>query len=160
MIEEQLPPDELRLLKQYSESTQKTILALGVLPSEYARELTEVLGVGARLDYVLLGVGPDGHVASLFPRADARLNDRQLVAAVFDAPKPPARRLTLTMTMLCRAERLAVAAFGEAKAVVLSRVIGDPQSDLPLAEVLRCAPRPLVLADRAAAALVKAAKEG
>jgi len=126
----------------------------------YARELTDVLGVGARLDYVLLGVGPDGHVASLFPRAAARLTERQLVAAVFDAPKPPARRLTLTMTMLCRAERLAVAAFGEAKAVVLSRVIGDPQSELPLAEVLRCAPRPLVLADRAAAALVKAAKEG
>jgi len=133
---------------------------LDAASARYSRELTAVLGTEPCLDYVLLGVGPDGHVASLFPGRTVGPDERALVAAVVDAPKAPARRLTLTMTMLGRAERLVVAAFGEAKAAVLSTVFEDSQSKVPLAEVLRRAQRPLVLADRMAAALTRVAKEG
>jgi 6-phosphogluconolactonase len=121
----------------------------------YSQELIRVLGSSARLDFVLLGVGADGHVASLFPGRAALAEGRQLVAAVVDAPKPPARRLTLTMPALADAERLVVAAFGESKAEALRTAVEQAESSLPLAAALRRSRRPLVLADRAAAALMK-----
>jgi 6-phosphogluconolactonase len=48
----------------------------------YGQELTRVLGHPARLDFVLLGVGPDGHVASLFPGHSALSDDRRMVVPV------------------------------------------------------------------------------
>jgi 6-phosphogluconolactonase len=122
--------------------------------ADYARELERVLGPTRRFDYVLLGVGPDGHVASLFPRAPALSEERQSVLAVMDSPKPPARRLTLTMPVLANAERLVVAAFGESKADALRDALIAPDAMSPLAVVLRRTRRPLVLADPAAATLI------
>ena len=117
----------------------------------YAAELTSVLGSPVRLDFVLLGVGPDGHVASLFPTHDLLMEQQQLVAAILDSPKPPPRRLTLTLPALADAERVVVVAFGDEKADVLREAIERDDSPLPLAQLLRRARRPLVLADRAAA---------
>mgnify|MGYP002648676115 CR=1 FL=1 len=55
---------------------------------------------------VLLGVGPDGHVASLFPGHPAQLLDDALAVAVHDSPKPPPRRITLTLLVGDVLERL------------------------------------------------------
>jgi 6-phosphogluconolactonase len=115
----------------------------------YADEMTRVLGASVRLDFVLLGVGPDGHVASLFP-GHAALADTRLVVPVVDAPKPPAGRLTLSLPVLARAARTVVMAFGESKAAAIQEAIERDQSSLPLALVLRRAKRPLVLADAGA----------
>jgi 6-phosphogluconolactonase len=104
-----------------------------------------------RLDYVILGVGPDGHVASLFPGHALLSEANRLVAAVHDAPKPPPRRMTLTLPLLLGAGRVVVAAFGHAKAEVMREALTDPESALPVAMVLRHAERPLVLLDRDAA---------
>lgn len=120
----------------------------------YAEELTSVLGAPARLDVVLLGVGPDGHVASLFPKHHALTEERARVTVVLDAPKPPPRRLTLTLPALAEAERVVVVAFGDSKAEALREAIERDDSPLPLARLLRRARRPLVLADRAAAGLL------
>lgn len=78
------------------------------------------------LDVALLGLGEDGHIASLFP-GHALLESKALVAAVSDSPKPPANRVTLTMEVLARPglERIIVA-MGEGKRDALRRLVeGD-----------------------------------
>ena len=118
---------------------------------QYEAILMERLGSPPRLDVALLGVGPDGHVASLFPGHPLLREERRLVAAVLDSPKAPPRRLTLTLPALAAARLVVVAAFGEAKAGVLGEALRDPRSRLPVAQVLRRAAPSLVLADPAAA---------
>ncbi len=120
----------------------------------YGKELTRVLGRPARLDFVLLGVGHDGHVASLFPGHPALSDERQLVVPVVDAPKAPARRLTLTLPVLAGAERVVVLAMGESKAGAIQESIERPDSSLPVALMLQRAKRSLVLLDEAAASLM------
>jgi 6-phosphogluconolactonase len=90
-------------------------------------------------------------VASLFPGHSAVLEERQMVVPVVDAPSPPARRLTLTLPILARAERVVVMAFGEAKAGAIQAAIEAGDSALPAALLLRRAGRSLVLVDEGAA---------
>ena len=66
-------------------------------------------------DILLLGVGPDGHVASLFPESPALYDDRPVVA-VRGAPKPPPVRLSLTLATIGRAREVWLIAAGEEKA--------------------------------------------
>ena len=120
----------------------------------YEDDLVGVLGSPPRLDLVLLGVGPDGHVCSLFPGHPLLGERRRRVAATFDAPKPPPRRLTLTLPVLWEAELLVVAALGEPKAAVLGEALDDPASALPVALALRGARRAVVLLDPPAARLL------
>ena len=120
----------------------------------YGDELVRVLGKTPRFDVVLLGVGPDGHVASLFPGHAALSEEHQLALAVVDAPKSPPRRLTLTMPMLTSAERVIVMALGESKAAVIQEALERKDSSLPVSLVLRRAARPLVLLDEDAGARV------
>lgn len=70
---------------------------------------------------------------------------------MLDAPKPPARRLTLTLPVLAGGERVVVMAFGESKAGTMREAIEHQDSSLPVALVLRRAGRSLVLADEGAA---------
>lgn len=123
---------------------------LDAAAAAYAAALTATLGNPPRLDLVLLGIGPDGHVASLFP-GHAALDAAGPVAAVFDAPKPPARRLTLTLATLAAADRVVFAAFGSARAAVVREAIEEHGSELPAARVARAARRPLFLLDPGAA---------
>jgi len=69
-----------------------------------------------RFDVVLLGVGPDGHVASLFPGRAALGVDDRIAVAVTDSPKPPAERVSLTFDALNRTRSVWLVASGEAKA--------------------------------------------
>jgi 6-phosphogluconolactonase len=99
----------------------------------YADVLAACLAEPPRIDLVLLGVGPDGHVASLFPgHRLLRAWDRD-VAAVDDAPKPPPRRITLTLRVLTAARRIVVFATGASKAAAVGAVLHGEESDLPLA---------------------------
>jgi 6-phosphogluconolactonase len=66
-------------------------------------------------DVVMLGVGPDGHVASLFPERPALYEERSAVA-VRNSPKPPPIRITLTMPTLRQAHQVWFVAAGEEKA--------------------------------------------
>ncbi len=67
-------------------------------------------------DVLLLGVGPDGHVASLFPGHPVYEKSAAAVVAVLDSPKPPPVRISLGITALNRAKRVWLVAAGEEKA--------------------------------------------
>lgn len=77
------------------------------------------------IDVALLGMGADGHIASLFP--PLRQFADQMVAHVGDSPKPPSDRITLTRRALDTAGVVVLVATGEAKREALTRLVsGDP----------------------------------
>lgn len=82
---------------------------------------------GAGLDFTLLGMGPDGHIASLFP---GRPPLPGLVAGVVDSPKPPPERVTYTLAALQTARTHVLLAVGESKREALGRLRAD-EGDSP-----------------------------
>lgn len=105
--------------------------------SAYAQELRKVAGPGdvdtPTFDILMLGIGPDGHCASLFPGRHEMYDDRPVVA-VRDSPKPPPTRITLTMGPLRRARELLWVAAGDDKAqAVRDALSGADPVDVPAA---------------------------
>jgi 6-phosphogluconolactonase len=123
--------------------------------ADYERELAGAAGSPPRLDFVLLGVGPDGHVCSLFPGHPVLALRDRAVAVVEDSPKPPPRRLTLTLPVVAGAALVVVVALGRGKAEIIRAAIEDPDSALPLALVARQARRATFLLDAEAASLLR-----
>jgi 6-phosphogluconolactonase len=117
---------------------------------DYEIEIVRTLGESPRFDVVLLGVGPDGHVCSLFPEHPALRVTSRLVVAVNDSPKPPPSRLTLTLAALAGTD-IFVAAFGKSKAAVVREALEEPASLLPVALAARAARTATSLLDSAAA---------
>lgn len=120
----------------------------------YSETMVRLLGSPPRLDFVLLGVGPDGHVCSLFPGHPLLREEGRWVALVTDSPKPPPRRLTLTLPVLAAAELVVVAALGRGKAGILKEALEKADSALPLAMVTRRARRAVFFMDDDAASLL------
>ncbi|MBM3498433.1 MAG: 6-phosphogluconolactonase [Armatimonadetes bacterium] len=101
-----------------------------------------------RLDVVLLGIGDDGHTASLFRGSEALREEDRWVAANY-VPGPATPRLTLTYPVLAAAGELVFLVSGAGKAGIVRRVLeGDP--DLPATRAA-CHPRATFLLDAAAA---------
>ncbi|XRQ15654.1 6-phosphogluconolactonase [Actinomadura welshii] len=102
-------------------------------------------------DVLMLGVGPDAHVASLFPGMPALREGRRAAVAVRDAPKPPPTRISLTFPVLRAAREVWVLAAGESKAeAVRLGLSGADPAEAPVAGA-RGRERTLFLLDRAAA---------
>ena len=119
----------------------------------YAAELAAAAGDGPvpRFDVLMLGVGEEGHVASIFPDSPAS-RDRRPVVAVHDCPKPPPTRLSLTFGAIGAATEVWLLAAGEAKADAVARALaGAAPGEVPAAGA-RGTARTLWLLDRAAAA--------
>lgn len=127
----------------------------------YAAELEGALaggesqagGEGRRapvLDLVVLGIGPDGHVASLFPGAESlRAGEQAACLGVSDSPKPPPERITLSLAVLRAARECVLLATGAAKADAVAAMLGEPTPHVPASLLRR--ERLTVFADDAAA---------
>jgi len=116
---------------------------------EYERSLP------SRLDILVLGMGPDGHTASLFP-GSAALDERQRLVVPVIGAKPPPERLTITPPVIEAARRVAVMATGEDKATMVGRAIEGPLApkDVPV----QLARRATWFLDQAAAGRLTARK--
>ena len=87
---------------------------------------------GGRFDVVMLGIGPDGHVASLFPRSDQLEVDDRVAVAVRDSPKPPPQRVSLTYGALNRTAEVWFLVSGDGKADAVARALaGADRHEIP-----------------------------
>ena len=107
-------------------------------PAEATKLATAALArVTPVLDLVFLGMGEDGHVASLFPNASAEtLNCRAPFLFVTDSPKPPPNRVTLSYAAIAAARQVWVLASGQGKAAAFAESV-SPTGNTPLARVLQ-----------------------
>lgn len=120
-------------------------------PADAAGELDKALE-GAELDFMLLGLGPDAHVASLFPGSpQLAVEDRHATSGPAGL-EPFVDRVTMTMTELRSAKRIVFIVTGESKAEAVVRAFaGEISADAP-ASLVRLAPvRVEVFLDRPAA---------
>jgi len=102
------------------------------------------------LDLIVLGIGEDGHVASLFPDAPAlAAAESRACQGVRDSPKPPPERITLTLPVLRAARRCLLLASGESKAHAVAAMLGEPSPHVPASLLRR--ERLTVIVDDAAA---------
>jgi 6-phosphogluconolactonase len=109
---------------------------------EYSRELGSTI-----LDITHLGMGPDGHTASLFPD-HALLGAHGVAVGITDSPKPPPERITLTLPKLNASRRIVLMVTGEGKSEALARVMAGPDRTYPASLLDRA--KLLVMADNAA----------
>jgi len=122
----------------------------------YARLLAQAArpedqGPVPSFDVLLLGMGGEGHTASVFPHSPAVHETERSVVAVHDCPKPPPTRVSLTLPAIRRAAEVWVVTTGEAKAEAVALALGGADEvDIPVAGV-RGLRRTRWLLDRAAA---------
>lgn len=121
--------------------------------ANYESLVREHLGGDPRWDLMLLGLGPDAHVASLFPGKPEVEERKRLVVGVEQAGwEPPVSRISLTLPCLNSARRVVFLVTGPDKATAMKRAFGDPVDPVsPAAHVRPAAGELLVLCDADAA---------
>jgi 6-phosphogluconolactonase len=138
-----------------TENVSRALEALGYGEDADAYEtlVRERLGDEPRWDLLLLGLGPDGHTASLFPgKPEVEESSRLVTAVPVAGLEPRVPRVTLTLPALNAARRVVFLVTGEAKAEAVARVFGDaPDPELPAARVRPRDGTLTVLLDEAAA---------
>jgi 6-phosphogluconolactonase len=124
-----------------------------------ARDYEEALtadAVAPWLDLALLGLGPDGHTASLFPGTSALAEESRLAVAV-DVAEMGTRRLTLTYPALCGAREVCFLVVGREKAAALAAVV--EAGHLPAARIARRDGPVTIFCDESAASALKSNRQ-
>ncbi|MBW2637736.1 MAG: 6-phosphogluconolactonase [Deltaproteobacteria bacterium] len=112
----------------------------GITPEESAREYEQELrrffhnDTLPRFDLIMLGIGNDGHSASLFPGSPCLHETKRLVVSVV-AKGPPRERISLTLPVINHARSVVFLATGERKAPVMREILEEKDSSLPAAQV-------------------------
>jgi len=113
----QVPVNKSRIFPMYKD---------GVEPQEFAKEyelqIRNVLGNEGVFDFILLGMGDDGHTASLFPGEEI-LNEKEKWVDAYYLKSQEMYRITLTEPIINKAENILVVAFGESKKHALNEVL-------------------------------------
>jgi 6-phosphogluconolactonase len=99
--------------------------------AHYEKEMADFFQGPPKFDLVLLGLGEDGHVASLFPGSPLLEEETRLVAAVRDAPKPPPERVTVTFPVINSASRVVFLISGSRKKPIVQSVLREPIGKYP-----------------------------
>lgn len=128
--------------------TKKNLLDLIAIPDEnihrilgentpqdeakrYAREIHQLLPISQNglpeFDWILLGLGDDGHTASIFPDSDV-LEERTDICAVAVHPETGQKRITLTLPVINHAKRISFLVTGENKAKMVAKVLSGDES--------------------------------
>ena len=141
-----IPPENVHLIPLNKENAEQSARAY----EERLRDFFRLNRGGfPAFDFILLGIGEDGHTASLFPGTPALEEGERAVAAVrLDAIRRD--RVTLTLPVLNRAARVVFLVQGEEKAEIIGRIIAGKDSTLPAARVQPARGRAIFLLDRSA----------
>ena len=116
--------------KNLSENFHAIPAELG--PEQGAEDYAALLDATDGMDIVVLGMGEDGHTASLFP-GNAALEDRRSAVPVYGAPKPPSERISISLNTLRKAGERIIIATGDNKREALTKLKAG--KDLPVAMV-------------------------
>lgn len=119
--------------------------------ADYEHCLSRWLGNRGLFDVVVLGVGEDGHIASLFPGSSTLMPpERRRVVVEHRAPKPPSVRVSLTLMALAAARSHVLLIEGKTKAGVVRQLCEPSHSDLPIQRLLALARNVRIYVDEAA----------
>jgi 6-phosphogluconolactonase len=145
-----------RLLEAISAEPREVHRIRGELDAETAADEYDAELRGAPLDLVLLGLGPDGHTASLYPNQPT-LDERSRRAIPAEAKLEPfVDRVTMTLPALCSAPEVLFLVTGESKADAVERAFGQPPGRQTPASLIRSAQgRTRLFADAAASARLR-----
>ena len=99
----------------------------------FQQQLTKLFGsVEPKMDVTILGMGPDGHIASLFPGVEYASSD---VVSISGSPKPPSERLSFSYEFISRSTKIVFVVSGIDKAEAIEKIHTDEECDLPAARV-------------------------
>jgi len=101
-------------------------------PEVAAARYDALLANAPTMDLILLGIGEDGHTASLFPD-NPGLDDHRLAVPVYNSPKPPSERVSMGYAVFNAAQRCLIMVAGKGKADAISRILAG--ESLPVARV-------------------------
>lgn len=140
-----LPVDPAKVFPMGADTGGPAINSADDAAAEYARLLP------SSFDVVLLGMGEEGHTASVFPDSPAVHETVRTAVAVYNCPKPPPTRVSLTLSTLRTGTEVWIITAGAAKAEAVAAALGGAaETDIPVAGA-RGRERTLFLVDRAAA---------
>lgn len=159
-----VPPDDERsnfalakrtLLDRLEPAPQTVHRIRGELEPELAAAEYDAALRGVRFGLNLLGIGPDGHTASLFPNAPALDETERLAVAAEPGLEPAVPRVTLTPPALADADIVLFLVAGEAKAEAAAKAFEGPESRATPASLIRSSGgHTMAILDRAAASLL------
>jgi len=117
------------------------------IAEEELRRVTDKDAGASRLDLIFLGMGEDGHIASLFPSASTEiLNHTAPFLAIDNSPKPPPNRISLSYAAIAAATQVWVLVSGSGKAAAFQKSL-RPGGRTPLARVIQSRSRTKIFSD-------------